>query len=246
MHMKERIMRGVFLGFLLVLMGSTPTTAKEAKEESKEKAWTMTATAIEACSCPVGTRPATHAGKEGKQHFCRFNSAYRINTGTWGTAKLDGAKFWMFGDRGEEFSDGDMDWMVLTFDRATNMDQREAILEIVPKLFPVSWKTFRTAVGDIEWVVEKNRAYAILDTAKVAEVKLASSLKPNAKPTPTVVGNSKYWGAKSNDAIVVMPSTLNVVRRGEVPFEYKGTNGFMVTFTIDSKTAASASGGSGF
>ena len=50
----------------------------------------------------------------------------------------------------------------------------------------------------------------------------------------------KYWGASSNDGFVMMPNTIETLRTGDKPYEYKGTNGFMITVKIDSKTAPPA------
>ena len=103
-----------------------------AKEESAAKNWAMNATAIEACSCPMfcqcyfNTKPAGHAAHshgEGGEHFCKFNMAYKVNHGNYGATKLDGAKFWIAGDLGGDFSKGDMDWAVLTFDPSVTAEQ---------------------------------------------------------------------------------------------------------------------------
>jgi hypothetical protein len=102
---------------------------------STTPAWNANITAIEACSCQMfcqcyfSTKPSAHAGHDGaaEEHFCRFNNAYKVNKGSYGATKLDGAKFWIYGDLGDEFSDGEMDWAVVTFDKATTKDQREAI-----------------------------------------------------------------------------------------------------------------------
>src|SRR5881394_203795 len=85
--------------------------------------WAMNTTIIEACSCPMfcqcyfDTKPAAHgehaghAGHEGMgEHFCKMNNAYRVNSGSYGSTKLDGAKFWLAGDLGGDFSKGQMDW----------------------------------------------------------------------------------------------------------------------------------------
>src|SRR5262245_66435736 len=82
--------------------------------------WAVNATVIEACSCPMfcqcyfNTKPAghgAHAGHGGAaDHFCRANLAYKVNKGHYGTAKLDGAKFWVSSDLGADFADGEMDW----------------------------------------------------------------------------------------------------------------------------------------
>ena len=93
----------------------------------------MNATIIEACSCPMfcqcyfNTEPAGHGHEGHGEHFCRFNNAFKVNHGRFGSVTLDGAKFWVAGDLGAEFSDGQMDWAVLTFDPSVTKEQREAI-----------------------------------------------------------------------------------------------------------------------
>src|SRR6266850_2849812 len=66
--------------------------------------WSMNATIIEACSCPMfcqcyfASKPAAHGpgchmgGEPGT--YCKFNNAYRVNRGYHQNVKLDGAKFW--------------------------------------------------------------------------------------------------------------------------------------------------------
>src|SRR2546428_9088467 len=104
------------LGFVLLLLvlalpalaaGTKDTKAvpKETKMGGKVPEWSMNATVIEACSCPMfcqcyfNAQPAAHGGHAGheghaEEHFCRFNNAYKINKGTYKGVKLDGAKFW--------------------------------------------------------------------------------------------------------------------------------------------------------
>src|SRR5437764_438618 len=94
-------------------------------ESSGEKApkWNMNATVIEACSCPMfcqcylNSKPSMHH-EEGGKHFCRANNAYKINKGSYSGVTLDGSKFWVSTDLGGDFSKGEMDWAVLTFDKA--------------------------------------------------------------------------------------------------------------------------------
>src|SRR5262245_538363 len=116
--------------------------AKPAKAAAKagKPAWSMNATIIEACSCPMfcqcffSSKPAggpEHAGHEGHggkaEHFCRFNNAYRVNKGWFNDVKLDGVKFWVAGDLGDDFSDKEMDWALITFDAAMTGPQRDAV-----------------------------------------------------------------------------------------------------------------------
>jgi len=241
-------MRAIVLmaGLLLssaVLVGAKPGGSAAGKPE-----WSMNATAIEACSCPVfcqcyfNTAPAGHGGHEGhgEEHFCRFNNAYKVNKGYFGATKLDGAKFWMYGDLGGDFTKG-MDWAVVTFDKATTMEQRDAITTIAGRLFPVKWNSLTTAEGDIVWTAGKTEANATLDGGKSAEVAL--KMFKGMKGEPVVIRNLPYWGAPQNDGFVVMPNTVEAVRAGDKQFEFHGSNGFMITFDLDANTAPPAAGG---
>ena len=52
---------------------------------------------------------------------------------------------------------------------------------------------------------------------------------------PVVLKNVRYWGAPRNDGFVLMPNEVEAYRVGKDPFEFKGTNGFMITWDISSK-----------
>ena len=202
--------------------------------------WHMNATIIEACSCPMfcqcyfNSAPSGEHGMHGEGgHYCRFNNAFRVNKGSYGPVALDGAKFWVAGDLGGDFSKGMMDWAVVTFDRATSKEQRDAIATILGSVYPVKWNSLTTAEGDMSWTAGKNEARALLDGGRTAEV----ALKRFAGMTdePVVITNLKYWGVPRNDGFVMMPNTVEAYRAGAKPFEYKGTNGFMITIDINSK-----------
>lgn len=211
--------------------------------------WAMNATVIEACSCPMfcqcyfNTKPASHGGHEGHGggHFCRANLAYKVNKGHYGTASLDGAKFWVASDLGADFSKGEMEWAVLTLDKSLTPAQREGIQAILGKLFPVKWKSFVTVEGNVDkWEFTKDEAHALLDGGKTAEVKLKRFQGMTADPI--VIKNLPYWGAPRHDGFVLMPNEVEAYRTGDKAFEFKGTNGFMITFDIkssDFKQAAS-------
>jgi len=214
---------------------------------ASEPEWSMNATAIEACSCPMfcqcyfNIQPSAHSmgsmsGMSSEDHYCKFNNAYKVNKGNYGATKLDGAKFWIYGDLGGDFSKGEMNWAVVTFDKATSKEQRDAIGAIAGKLFPVKWKSLTTAEGDIDWKASKTDAHATLDGGKTAEVQLGtSSLNPNKKSDPIVMQNLKYWGAPRNDGFIMMPNVVEALRAGDKAYEFKGTNGFMITVDLNSK-----------
>jgi len=220
----------------------------DAGETPGKSEWKMNATIIEACSCPMfcqcyfNTKPAVHTeghahhGGEGT-HFCKFNMGFKVNEGHHGDTDLKGAKFWIAGDLGGDYSEGKMDWAHLTFDKALTAQQREALLTIVPKVYPAQWSSFTTGEGEVSWKAGPDAAHATLDGGKSAEVKLeASGSAMNAKE-PVVLHNVRYWGAPKNDGFVLMPNVVEAWRVGDKAFEYKGTNGFMITFEIDSKSA---------
>ncbi|TPW17678.1 MAG: hypothetical protein FD129_284 [bacterium] len=210
--------------------------------------WSMNATIIEACSCPMfcqcyfATEPAAHHDMSGMSHggeashYCKFNNAFQVNKGSYGDVKLDGAKFWVYGDLGGDFSKGQMDWGVVTFDKSLTPAQREGIAAILGHLYPVTWNSLTTAEGMMEWVAGPEESYATLDGGKSAEVRLSTkTLNRNMGGKPMVMENLKYWGAPRNDGFVMMPNTVEAVRTGAKPFEFKGTNGFMITVDITSK-----------
>jgi hypothetical protein len=230
-------------GAAFVLAG--PGTAAPAATD-----WAMNATVIEACSCPMfcqcyfNTKPAGHSGHGDKTaaHFCRANNAYKVNKGNYGAVKLDGAKFWIAADLGDDFTDGEMEWGVLYFDKALSKEQRDGIGAIVNHLFPVKWKSLTTAEGSIDkWEFTKDAAHALLDGGKTGEVKLTRF--PGMTAEPVVVKNLKYWGAPRNDGFIMMPNEVEAYRTGPKAFEYKGTNGFMLTLDITSKDVAPAKAG---
>jgi uncharacterized protein DUF1326 len=252
-------MKRAFLAALLATI--TIVAVAAADDAAKQPAWSMNASVIEACSCPMfcqcyfSTQPAGHTasmeGHEGhdmssmgQEHYCRFNNAYKVNKGTYGSVKLDGAKFWIAGDLGGDFSKGQMDWAVVTFDKATTKEQREAIGAIASRLFPVKWNSLTTAEGEIQWVAGKQESYALLDGGKSGEVRLkATDFNKDSKAEPTIIKNLKYWGASKNDGFILMPNTVEAYRVGDKTYEFKGTNGFMITFDVDSKTAPPAATG---
>jgi hypothetical protein len=239
----------------LLLCAAAPAFAKEAK--SAGTAWSMNATIIEACSCPMfcqcyfSTKPAGHAmgpgheghagmaGMEGMEHFCKANNVFRVNKGNYGSTKLDGAKFWAAMDLGDDFSDGTMKWAVVTFDPSVTKEQREGIKTVLAHLYPVKWESFEVASQDlpIEWTHNGDRAVAKLDGGKAGEVVLNGGSVSRNQSAPVVINNLKYWGAPKHTGFVLMPNEVEAYRLGPNAFEFKGTNGFMITFDIDSKTA---------
>ncbi len=236
----KRVVLAATLAFAAValVLAAAGDPAKPATAE-----WSMNATIIEACSCPMfcqcyfNSKPASHGGHEGHgggEHFCKFNNAFRVNKGRYGDVSLDGTKFWVGGDLGGDFSTGMMDWAVLTFESSATKPQRDAIATILGKVYPVKWNSFTTGKDAVmSWTASKDHAEAKLDGGKSAEVVL--NRFPGNTSDPVVIKNLKYWGTPRNDGFVLMPSDVEAFRVGDKPFEFKGTNGFMITIDIASK-----------
>jgi hypothetical protein len=241
-----------WIGSLMAMFVGAVTLVCPAQQPTPPPSWTMNATIIEACSCPMfcqcyfDTKPASHAGHGAAdaEHFCRFNNAFRVNSGSYGDTKLDGAKFWVAGDLGGDFSKGQMDWAVLHFDPSVTPAQRQGIQAILAHLYPVKWNSFAIgADAPIDWKADKDRAVARLDDGRIAEVVLRRF--PGNTDDPIVIHNLRYWGAPRNDGFVLMPNEVQALREvpaGRKPYEFRGTNGFMITFEIKSEDVQKAQG----
>jgi hypothetical protein len=231
--MRKTIFMTIMAALLGVTVGHTSPPVND---------WAINATAIEACSCPhfgmcyFNPMPAAHHEHGKAEHYCRFNNAYKVNKGHYGATDLEGAKFWVTGDLGSDFSQGQMDWALVTFDKAATPDQRKAIGDILGHVFPVKWKSFQTAEGNIAWTADKDQAHAMINDGKTAEVKLKRF--QGMTNEPAVLKNVKYWGTPRNDGFVMMPNEIETYKEGPKAFEYKGTNGFMLTFDMTSKDVA--------
>ena len=233
-------------GLLLTIAVTTSSqmTSPKPSQSTTASDWAFNATIIEACSCPMfcqcyfNSKPASHHGHAGggSEHYCRFNNAFKVNKGQSGDVKLDGAKFWVAGDLGGDFSKGEMDWAVLTFDPSVSKEQREAIGKILGHVYPVKWNSFSIAKdANMEWEAEAKSAHARLDGGKIAEVILRHPEGSAMATGPVVIKNLKYFGVPRNDGFIMMPNEVEAYRLGDKAFEYKGTNGFMITIDIASK-----------
>jgi len=236
------------LTLALLVVCAAMCIGADAPKANNPANWAFNATIIEACSCPMfcqcyfSSQPAEHmAMGEGHEmsHFCKFNNAYRVNKGTYAGTKLDGAKFWVSGDLGSEFSDGEMEWAVLTFDPSVTKEQRDGIASILGHVYPVKWKSFSVATdAAMEWTATKDHATAKLDGGKTAEVVL--NRWQGMTNEPVVMKNLKYFGVPRNDGFLMMPNEVEAYRIGDKAFEYKGSNGFMITIDINDKDVLAA------
>ncbi len=77
-----------------------------------------------------------------------------------------------------------------------------------------------------------------MDGGKTAEVRLKRF--QGMTNEPVIVQNLKYWAAPRNDGFVLMPNDVEAYRVGPNAFEFKNSNGFMITVDISSKDVQAA------
>jgi hypothetical protein len=173
-----------------------------------------------------------HAGHQ-EGHYCRFNIAGKVNRGSYNGTDLTGVKYWVAGDLGASFGMGNTEWAVVTFDPSVTKEQREGIAAILGKVYPVKWGSFSVASdAPIAWKATKDMAVATLDNGKAAEIGLKRFQGMTSEPV--VIKNLRYFGAPRNTGFIMMPNTVEAYRLGDKAFEFKGTNGFMITYDIKS------------
>lgn len=196
----------------------------------------VTATAIEACSCPLFCSCYYNSEPTGG-HMCRFNNAYRFEEGShWGDVDLSGAKVWMTGDLGGHFADGTTEWAVVTFDRESTPEQRAAIGAWAAKTFPVQWGTMETREDGITWEDGKTTAHAKMESG-LAEVTLHKVL--DAHGEQATVTNTAYWGADSNTGFRLAHS--DHYYKGDPSFSFEHRNGFLITVSSEGTLPAGGS-----
>lgn len=217
---------------------SSSSTVHAQSKPAAATDWALNATIIEACSCNMfcpcyfSTVPSGHGHGAMVEHFCRFNMGYRVNQGRHGSVSLNGVRFWIAGDLGADFSKG-ANWAEITFEPSLTKEQRAALTTIIPNVYPVTWKSFTVgADAAIEWNATRDRAEARLAGGKAAIVTLRKNAGMTAEPV--VISNLRYFGAPRNTGFILMPNEINAYRVGAHPFEFKGTNGFMITYDITS------------
>ena len=243
--MKSRVSRRAFIQVAAsgAIAGGLDSRVHAAAASAQTKGaapeWALNATIIEACSCTMfcpcyfSTVPSGHGHGSMVDHYCRFNMGYRVNRGSFKGVSLDGAKFWIAGDLGADFSKG-AEWAEITFEPSVTKEQRGALTTIIPHVYPVTWKAFTVGQdAPIEWNATNDRAVARLNGGKAAEVVLRRN--PGMTAEPVVIKNLRYFGAPRNTGFILMPNEVEAYRLGPKAFEYKGTNGFMITYDITSK-----------
>src|SRR5438552_1644401 len=98
----------------------------------------------------------------------------RVLAGKNGDVDLSNMKFWLSGDLGSDWgTKGQADWLVVTFEPKATKEQKDALMPILTKIYPVKWNSVQMDTSDITWRISPDgkTAYAKLANDKF-EVKL--------------------------------------------------------------------------
>jgi hypothetical protein len=78
----------------------------------------------------------------------------------------------------------------------------------------------------------------LADGGKAGEIVLRRN--PGMTDDKVMISNLRYFGAPRNTGFVLLPNEVEAYRLGPKAFEFKGTNGFMITYDITSKDVQKA------
>ncbi|KAF0241983.1 MAG: hypothetical protein FD180_4175 [Planctomycetota bacterium] len=195
--------------------------APDSRADGKKK-WSVKADYIEGCSCHLMCSCYFNTGPEGG-HMCEFNNAVKIAEGFVGDIKVDGCKFWLSGDLGGDFSKGEMKGCVVTFDTKVTKEQQEALVFLINKIYPVTWKKLQTDTADITWE-KKDDGTSHAKCGDKGEITL-TPFKQDGKQT--VIENLKYWGAQKNTGFFLCKSSHWYKGHG-YDYKHEDKNGFTI------------------
>ena len=159
---------------------------------AQEKTWSIKADYIEACSCSMFCQCYFNTSPEGGM-MCEFNNAVKISQAHVGDVKLDGKKFWLSGDLGGDFTKG-MKSAVITFEPGTTKAEKDALVFLIGKVYPVTWKEVNMDEQPITWEKDGMNGHAKLGDK--GEVFLTGIKGPDGKQVK--LDHVKYWGADTN------------------------------------------------
>ena len=199
---------------------------------SQDPSWQARLTYIEACSCDLFC-PCyfnDHASHQGTgAHSCNFNNVARFNSGKYNNVDLAGVKVWLSGDLGADWATkGQADWLIVHFEPKATKEQKDGVMAIMTKIYPVKWNSVEMDTSDITWQISKDgkTAYAKLANGK-GEVKLTRFGGPNPEQ-PSQINNVRYFAASWNSPFSLYHSD-HYFKSGNKSYTLQKANGFVVT-----------------
>jgi hypothetical protein len=195
---------------------------------------------IEACSCDLFcvcyfNDHAAHQGTA--EHKCTFNNVARVETGKYGDVNLGGLKVWLSGDLGPDWgTKAQAGWLVATFEPSATQAQKDALMAVMGKIYPVKWSSVQFDTSPITWRIapDGKTAEAKLGNGK-GEVKLTRAGAPDA-PSPPTIQNVRYFASTWNSPFTLYYSDHSYKGFGK-EYNLKHANGFtiVVEATSDGK-----------
>ncbi|HKW97221.1 MAG TPA: DUF1326 domain-containing protein [Bryobacteraceae bacterium] len=211
--------------FAIVLALGLPLLAQDVP-------WQARLQYIEACSCDLFC-PCyfnDHASHQGTgEHKCNFNNVARFAVGKHGDTDLTGIKVWLSGDLGSDWATkGQADWLVATFEPKTTKEQKDGVMAILTKIYPVKWTSVEMDTSEITWKISPDgkTAYAKLANGK-GEVKLTRFGGTDAEK-PAQISNVRYFGATWNSPFALYHSDHFYKGFGK-SYQLHHANGFTIT-----------------
>jgi hypothetical protein len=224
--MRRKIALGMLLpalvlaGFSLVRLTAGPEAAAGTTGGTP---YSFDATYIEACSCHLFC--PCYFNPHPEHPYCEFNMAVKVNDGKFGDVSLKGARYWLTGDLGDNFGDGKTPWLVITFDPSVTQAQRDALVKILGKVYPVQWDKVEMDESAFTWEITDTEARAKLANGKGEMVLEQWKGEDGGK---SVLQNVKYFGADKNHGFVMYKSKIHRWDGFDHKFEYSGRNAFTI------------------
>ncbi|MCI0331589.1 MAG: DUF1326 domain-containing protein [candidate division Zixibacteria bacterium] len=195
-----------------------------AKTASGNGSWSFNAKIIEACSCRLFCPCYFNTSPD--KHFCQFNNAFKVLAGYYGPTDLTDVKFWVSGDLSDDFGDSTALWAAFTFDPAASQEQIDAVIKIIPHIYPLKFEETFIDKKPISWEINGDGAAARIGDGTDGMVEL-TAFKEKATGKPTVIKNLNYFGAKSNKGFHLHKSK-HYYRGFGHEYGFEDANGFVI------------------
>lgn len=197
----------------------------------------MKADYVEACSCHAFC--PCYFNKHAEHPYCEFNMAVKVREGQSGNVKLDGAKYWLAGDLGDEWGTNKKGkWVVVSFDPTTTKEQRDALAPIILKTYGLEWGELKVQEAAITITRTGDIAEAKLGDGQLAYMKLKRI--PGVDGKGVTLHNVAYFGAQSNEGFELYKSIEHRADVAGHKFSYADRNAFLIS--IDTSAGQSTGG----
>jgi hypothetical protein len=168
--------------------------------------------------------------------------AVKVRAGHSGKVNLDGAKYWVTGDLGDEWGTNKKGkWAVVSFDPSTTKEQRDALAQIILKTYGLEWGDLKVQEAPIEISRSGDIVEAKLGSGQMAYMKLQREPGTNGKGV--TLKNVNYFGAQGNGGFEMYKS---IEHRSDLPdhkFSYSGRNAFLISIDVREGATGGMSGG---